>query len=98
MFCITVASVEYALTIADLNPGTGAVGGFIALTLVAVALGVRRGVLGTRRQLAEVPDLAPVRNIALSHPVRTFGSIVFVWAVFLFGLLVLATGLLKLLK
>jgi hypothetical protein len=98
VFCITVASVEYALTIVDLNPGTGAVGGFIALALVAAALGVRRGTLGPRRQLVEMPDVAPVRNIALSHPVRTFGSIVFVWAVFLFGLLVLATGVLKLLN
>ena len=68
------------------------------MALVAAALGVRRGTLGARRQLVEMPDVAPVRNIALSHPVRTFGSIVFVWAVFLFGLLVLATGLLKLLK
>ena len=98
VFCITVASVEYALTIVDLNPGTGAVGGFIALALVAAALGVRRGTLGPRRQLVEMPDVASVRNIALSHPVRTFGSIVFVWAVFLFGLLVLATGVLKLLN
>ncbi len=98
VFCITVASVEYVLTSAELNPGTGAVGGFIALALVAAALGVRRGVLGTRRQLVEMPDLAPVRNIALSHPVRTFGSIVFVWAIFLFSLLALARGLLKLLK
>ena len=98
VFCITVASVEYVLTIADLKPGTGAVAGFVALALVATALAVRRVVLGTRRQLVEMPDLAPVRNIALSQPVRTFGSIVFVWAVYLFGLLVFATGLLKLLK
>ena len=98
VFCITVASVEYVLTIAELNPGTGGVAGFIALALVPTALAVRRGVLGTRGQLVETPDLPPVRNIALSHPVRTFGSIVFVWAVFLFSLLVLATGLLKLLK
>ena len=98
VFCASVASVEYVLTVAELKPGAGAVTGFTVLALVATALAVRRGVLGTRRQLIETPDLAPVRNIALSQPVRTFGSIVFVWAVFLFGLLVLATGLLKLLK
>ena len=98
VFCVTVVSVEYALTIADLKPGTGALGGFIALALVATGLGVRRGVLGNRGQMVETPGLPPVRNIALSQPVRTFGSIVFVWAVFLFGLIVVATGLLKLLQ
>ena len=54
--------------------------------------------LGSRGELVESPDLSPVRSIAFSQPVRTFGSIVFVWTLWSFGLLVFTAGWLKLLK
>lgn len=98
VFWISVASVEYVLTIAELNPGAGALGSFIALALVATALAVRRGVLGSRGELVETPDLSPVRSIALSQPVRVCGSIVFVWTLWSFALLVFTAGWLTLLK
>ena len=98
VFYASVASVEYVLTISELKPGAAALGGFIALALVATVLAVRRGVLGSRGELVESPDLSPVRSIAVSQPVHTFGSIVFVWTLWSFGLLVFTAGWLKLLK
>ena len=95
LFCISVVAVEYVLDIIHLRPGTGPLAGFTALALAATALVIHRGVLWNRGDVAETPEPATRPNVALSHPVRSYGSMVFLWGVWTFGWLVFVTGCLK---
>lgn len=97
LFCISVAAVEYILEIAELRPSVGSLAVFAGLAMAATVLAVRRSVLAPRADTDETPDVSAESNIALSHPVRLYGSLLFVWGVWIFAWLAIVSGCLKVL-